>query len=148
MATLPCYEDKVLLCKRAIEPRFGLWTLPGGFLENDETTHEGAIRETREEACTDVDLLDIYSMYNLPHINQVHIFFRAEMQQAVFSAGTESLEVRLFSEPEIPWNQLAFIPVAETLKHYFQDRKSGRFPMHCGEIRFDPDSDSRIIKTL
>tara|TARA_R110000772_G_scaffold161502_21_gene272682 strand:+ start:381 stop:947 length:567 start_codon:yes stop_codon:yes gene_type:complete len=148
VATLPCYEDKVLLCKRAIEPRYGLWTLPGGFMENGETTHHGALRETREEACAEVELLDIYSLYNLPQINQVHIFFRATMQNLNFSAGAESLEVRLFTEAEIPWDKMAFTPVSETLKHYFEDRKKGAFPMHCAEVCTDPDTDTRISRRL
>lgn len=148
VGTLPCYEDKVLLCKRAIEPRYGLWTLPGGFMENGETTHQGALRETREEACAEVELLDIYSLYNLPHINQVHLFFRATMRNLKFSAGAESLDVRLFTEDEIPWQQMAFTPVTETLKHYFEDRESGVFPMHCAEICIDPDTDSRSTRRL
>jgi len=131
VCTLPVYEDKILLCKRAIDPRYGLWTLPGGFMENDETTHEGAIRETQEEACANIELVEIYSLYNLPHINQVHLFFRANLLDLNFAAGTESLDVKLFTEDEIPWQQLAFIPVIETLKHFFQDRIRNVFPMHC-----------------
>jgi len=138
--TLPIYEDKVLMCKRAIEPRYGLWTLPGGFMENDETTHEGAIRETQEEACAKVELIDIYSLYNLPKINQVHLFFRAILLDLNYAAGAESLEVNLFSEDEIPWKQIAFTPVEETLKHYFNDRTLNVFPMHCAEVLIDPST--------
>ncbi len=138
VCTLPVYEEKVLLCKRAIEPRKGLWTLPGGFMENDETTHEGALRETREEACANVELLDIYSLYNLSHINQVHLFFRANLLDLNFAAGAESLEVDLFTEQQIPWQEIAFTPVRETLKQYFRDRKQNIFPMHCAEVHFDP----------
>ena len=140
VCTLPIYEDKVLLCKRAIEPRHGFWTLPGGFMENSETTHEGAIRETQEEACANVELLGIYSLYNLTHINQVHLFFRANLLDLNFSAGIESLEVELFTEEQIPWQEIAFIPVAETLKLYFQDRTHNIFPMHSAEILIDPNT--------
>lgn len=140
VCTIPIYEDKVLLCKRAIEPRYGLWTLPGGFMENGESTHEGALRETKEEACANVELLDIYGLFNLPHINQVHLFFRANLLDLNFSSGAESLDVKLYSENEIPWKQLAFTPVTETLKHYFHDRNQNVFPMHCAEILIDPNT--------
>lgn len=146
VGTLPIYEDKVLLCKRAIEPRYGLWTLPGGFMENGETTHEGAIRETQEEANANIELLDIYSLYNLPHINQVHIFFRANLLDLNFAAGIESLEVEMFTEQQIPWQELAFIPVIETLKHYFHDKTRDVFPMHCGEILIDPKTKKRLTR--
>ncbi len=114
-------------------------------MENDESTHEGALRETREEANARVNLLDIYTLYSLPHINQVHLFFRAELLDLDFSAGDETLEVKLFSESEIPWNAIAFLPVHATLKHYFQDRQQGRFPMHCGEVRVDPTTGERRV---
>ncbi len=140
VGTIPVYEDKVLLCKRAIEPRYGLWTLPGGFMENGESTHEGAIRETREEACANVELLDLYGLFNLPQINQVHLFFRANLLNLNFSAGAESLDVKLYTEDDIPWDQLAFVPVMETLKHYFHDRNQNVFPMHCAEILIDPNT--------
>ncbi|MGA1741976.1 MAG: NUDIX hydrolase [Pseudohongiellaceae bacterium] len=146
VCTVPVHEDKVLLCKRAIEPRYGLWTLPGGFMENDETTHEGALRETLEEACARVELMDIYSLYNLPHINQVHLFFRAKLLDLNFAAGTESLDVKLFTEDEIPWQHIAFIPVLETLKHFFQDRVNNTFPMHCAEVVIETDSQKRTVR--
>jgi ADP-ribose pyrophosphatase YjhB (NUDIX family) len=145
VCTLPVHEDKVLLCKRAIEPRYGLWTLPGGFMENDETTHEGAIRETREEACARVELLDVYSLYSLPHINQVHLFFRANLLDLNFAAGPESLDVKLFTEDEIPWQEIAFTPVLETLKHYFNDRLNNVYPMHCADIVIDPQTKKRTV---
>lgn len=145
VCTLPCHGNQVLLCKRSIEPRYGLWTLPGGFMENDESTHEGALRETREEANARVNLLDIYTLYSLPHINQVHLFFRAELLDLDFSAGDETLEVKLFSESEIPWNAIAFLPVHATLKHYFRDREQGHFPIHCGEVRIDQATGERHV---
>ncbi len=140
ICTLPIYEDKVLLCKRGIEPHYGLWTLPGGFMENNETTHEGAIRETQEEACANIELMDIYSLYNLAHINQVYLFFRANLLDLNFAAGNESLDVELFTENQIPWQEIAFMPVAQTLERYFHDRNRNVFPMHCAEILIDPNT--------
>lgn len=109
-------------------------------MENGESTHAGALRETREEACANVELLDLYSLYNLPHINQVHLFFRANLLDLDFSSGAESLDVKLYSENDIPWKKLAFTPVMETLKHYFHDRNQDVFPMHCAEILIDPNT--------
>lgn len=135
VGTLPEWEDgRILLCLRAIEPRHGLWTLPAGFMENDETTWQGAARETLEEANARVEVHELYGLYNLPYINQVHLLFRAALLDLDFSLGAESLEVRLFSEAEIPWDQLAFRPVRYTLEHYFADRKRGRFTLHCGDL--------------
>ena len=127
-------ENKILLCRRAIEPRYGFWTLPGGFMENGETTTEAAIRETAEEANARIAIGDLYSMYSLPHINQVHILFRAKLLDMNFSPGSESLEVELFTEANIPWNEIAFRPVKLSLEHYFADRKKGHFGIHVGEL--------------
>ncbi|MFZ2525904.1 MAG: NUDIX hydrolase [Candidatus Ferrigenium altingense] len=127
-------ENKILLCRRAIEPRHGLWTLPGGFMENGETTAEAAIRETLEEANARIAIGDLYSMYSLPYINQVHLLFRAKLLDLDFSPGQESLEVRLFTEAEIPWDEIAFRPVKFSLEHYFSDRRKGQFCFHMGEI--------------
>src|SRR5690606_10145280 len=118
VCTIPRWEDKVLLCKRAIEPRYGLWTLPGGFLENGETTLEGALRETIEEAGARVSLQSLYTVYNLPHIDQVHLFFLATLQDLDFKSGPESLETRLFTREQIPWDDMAFVAVRDTLRHY------------------------------
>lgn len=135
VGTLPEWEDgRILLCLRAIEPRRGLWTLPAGFMENDETTWQGAARETLEEANARVEVHELYGLYNLPYINQVHLLFRATLLDLDFSPGAESLEVRLFSEAEIPWDQIAFRPVRYTLEHYFADRKRGRYTLHCGDL--------------
>ena len=131
---LPIFEDKVLLCKRAIEPRAGYWTLPAGFLENGETTATGAIRETMEEANAEVTINNLYTVFSLPHISQVYMFFKADMPREEFSAGVESLDVRLFSEADIPWDELSFPVVGETLKHYFADRVAGEFPTRYMEI--------------
>jgi ADP-ribose pyrophosphatase YjhB (NUDIX family) len=128
------WQTKILLCRRAIEPRHGLWTVPAGFLENGETTAAGAQRETLEEANARVEIQDLFSLYNLPHINQVYMLFRGNLMDASFGAGAETLEARLFDESEIPWNELAFVTVRNTLQHYFSDRRSGRFSLHIGTI--------------
>lgn len=133
---LAIYEDRVLLCKRAIPPRAGLWTLPAGFLENGETTIEGAIRETREEACADVRVQGLYTVFNLPHISQIYMFFRADLTRPEFRAGPESEDVQLFEEAQIPWDELAFPVIRDTLEHFFRDRPAGDFPVRVGDIRF------------
>jgi ADP-ribose pyrophosphatase YjhB (NUDIX family) len=132
---IPEWEDKVLLCRRAIEPKYGLWTLPAGFMENGETTAEGALRETWEEAGARVELGPLYTLFNLPHISQVYFMFRARLLDLDFKPGIESLEVRLFAEPEIPWEQIAFRTVRASLELYFQDRANGGFNFHFGDIR-------------
>ncbi|HEB59366.1 MAG TPA: NUDIX domain-containing protein [Gammaproteobacteria bacterium] len=131
---LPVWEDRVLLCRRAIEPQYGLWTLPAGFMENGETVEQAALRESWEEARANVHIDGLYTLYSLPHINQVYMLFRAQLQDQNFAAGPESLEVALFTETEIPWQQLAFRTIVETLRHYFADRRSGNFPFHMGTI--------------
>ncbi len=128
----------MLLCKRAIEPRYGLWTLPAGFMENGETTQQGAARETLEEACARVRVQDLYSLFNLPHINQVYMLFRSRLLDLDFGPGTESLEVKLFGERDIPWDELAFPVVRETLRLYFQDRPGGAYPLRSGDILREP----------
>ena len=135
VGTIPVWEDKILLCKRAIEPRYGLWTLPAGFMEEGETLEEGASRETREEANARVTIEQMYVTLSLPEISQVYVLFRAKLDDLDFGPGTESLEVKLFTEAEIPWDQLAFRTIEATLKHYFADRKTGNFPAHVGELR-------------
>ncbi|MDE3010619.1 MAG: NUDIX hydrolase [Pseudomonadota bacterium] len=131
---IPEWGDQVLLCKRAIEPRHGFWTLPAGFLENGETAAQGAARETLEEAEARVDVGPLYTFYNLPHISQIYLIFRGRLLDLNFGPGVESLEVRLFREDEIPWQDLAFRTVAETLRHYFADRAQGTFDFHIGDI--------------
>jgi len=131
---IPEWEGKILMCRRAIEPRHGLWTLPAGFLENHETTLEGAVRETLEEAHARVEISMLYALYNVPHINQVYLLFRGQLLDLNFKPGAESLEVQLFDERQIPWEKLAFRTVRETLKVYFSDRRSGSFSFHIGDI--------------
>jgi len=127
---LPIFEDKVLLCKRAIEPRREFWTLPAGFMENGESTEDGAIRESFEEALAELQNLNLYCLYSVPEIDQVFFFYRGELKHATaFGVGEESLEVQLFSEQEIPWEQLAFYTVVKTLRYFFEDRKQNQFPI-------------------
>lgn len=145
VCSLPCYEDKVLLCKRAIEPRYGFWTLPGGFMENGESTLQAAIRETHEEANARIETLELYSLFNVIHINQVHLFFRAQLQDLEFSSGTESLEVGLFTQAKVPWNDIAFPAVASTLQQYFLDLPLGRFPLRLADVVLD-ENNNRLIK--
>jgi ADP-ribose pyrophosphatase YjhB (NUDIX family) len=124
---LPESAERVLLCRRAIEPRYGLWTLPAGFLENGETVMAGAARETLEEANARVAVGELYTMISLPHISQIYMMFRARLLDLDFGPGPESLEVRLFHEDEIPWEELAFRTIGRTLRNFFFDRKADAF---------------------
>jgi ADP-ribose pyrophosphatase YjhB (NUDIX family) len=126
VGTIPVWEDKVLLCKRAIEPRYGFWTLPAGFMEIGETTAQGAARETLEEAGARVRMGELFSMMNVPHVHQVHLFYLADLADLDIEAGEESLEVKLVTEAEVPWDDLAFPTVIETLRQFFQERAAGR----------------------
>jgi len=132
--TLPVHEGKVLLCRRAIEPRRGYWTLPAGFMENGETSAQAAARETIEEAEAEVDIHGLYTVFNLPHISQVYLFYRAKVIDGKFGVGAESLESRLFAEQEIPWDELAFPTIQRTLQHYFADRIAGEFPVRSEDL--------------
>lgn len=128
-------KDQILLCRRSIAPRYGLWTLPAGFMENGETTAQAALRETFEEACARVEIRQLFALINVPHINQVHLFYRARLIDPGFAPGLETLETALFSEEGIPWEDLAFQTVALCLRAYFSDRKTGRFLFHEDEVR-------------
>jgi len=128
------WQGDILLCRRAIEPRLGLWTLPAGFMENGESTTQAAARETLEEACARVAIDDLFSLVNLPHYNQVHLFYRAQLLDAQFAAGVESLETALFPEADIPWDEIAFRSVTLCLKAYFADRRRGRFGFHEDDL--------------
>jgi ADP-ribose pyrophosphatase YjhB (NUDIX family) len=130
---IPEWENRILLCKRAIEPRYGYWTLPAGFMENDETTQEAAERETLEEANARVELLGLYTVMNIPHTNQVYMMFRSRLLDLDFGPGTESLECKLFHEEEVPWHELAFPTISHTLRLYFEER-SAQFGVHLGDI--------------
>lgn len=134
LGCIPEWEDRILLCKRAIEPRLGLWTLPAGFMENGETTAEAALRETLEEANARVELSGIFTVLSVPYVNQVHIFYRSRLLDLDFGPGAESLEVELFRESDIPWEELAFRTVTTTLQHFFADRRQGEFHLHAGDV--------------
>lgn len=131
---IPEWEDRILLCRRAIEPRHGLWTVPAGFMENGETTGDGAARETLEEANARVEVLSLFAIYNIPHISQVYMLFRARLLDLDFFPGEETLEIKLCNEAEIPWNEIAFATVRNTLTHYFNDKRRGHFGFHMGTI--------------
>lgn len=127
-------NKKILLCKRAIEPRAGLWTVPGGYMENGETSRNAARRETLEETGSEVKLKELFVIANSPHANHVNLLYLAELQQADFHPTTESSEVALFTENEIPWDEIAFYTVKLALTWYFEDQNKGRFLLH--EIDF------------
>ena len=132
---LPVWENKVLLCRRAIEPAYGLWNVPSGYLENGETVEAGAQREVWEEAAARVSLIGIHAVYSIPHIDQVYIHFLGELIEGRFGVGEESLESHLFTEEEIPWSEIAFTSSRFTLKRYFSDRREGRRQVHLGHFR-------------
>jgi len=134
VGTVPVWGEQVLLCRRNIEPRYGLWTLPAGFLELGETTEAGAVRETDEEAGARIDLEGLFAVLNVVRVGQVHLFYRARLLDTDFAPGPESIETRLFHEHEVPWEALAFRTVRETLERYFADRRRGRFEVHCADI--------------
>ena len=138
VGALPVWEDKILLCRRAIEPRHGMWTLPAGFMENDETTAQAAARETAEEARARIEVGELYTMIDVPYISQVHLVYRARLLDLDFSAGEESLEVALLREDEIPWDQIAFRTIGMTLRYFFEDRRRGNWPFHCTSLALPP----------
>lgn len=131
---IPELQDRVLLCRRAIEPRYGYWTLPAGFMENAETVAQGALRETLEEAGARVDLGAAFSMISVPRVNQVHLFFLARVIDLELKPGAETLEIRQFQESEVPWPEIAFRTVGMTLRYWFADRGAGKFGFHVEEI--------------
>jgi ADP-ribose pyrophosphatase YjhB (NUDIX family) len=128
------WQDRVLLCKRAIEPRLGFWTVPAGYMENGETAFAGATRETLEEANARVEIASLYAFYNIPHISQVYLLFRARLLDPAVSPGAETQEVRLCAESEIPWDQIAFASVRNALARYYEDRKRGKFEFHMATV--------------
>ena len=134
VGTVPHWDDQVLLCRRNIEPRRGLWTLPAGFMELDETTAQGAARETVEEAGAEFEMQGLFSVLNVARVGQVHLFYRARLLSTRFAPGTETQEARLFSEAQIPWDEIAFRTVKETLERYFADRRHGHYGVHTVDI--------------
>ena len=142
VGSIPVWEKdgqlQVLLCRRAIEPRHGYWTLPAGFMENEETTQQAAVRETEEEAGANVELGNLFTLLNVAHVHQVHLFYLATLRDLDFAPGIESLEVALFTEDQIPWDELAFPTIRSTLELFFADRikvrEGGRYGFHSHAI--------------
>ena len=142
VGSIPVWEQdghvQILLCKRAIEPRYGYWTLPAGFMENEETTEQAAMRETEEEAGADVELGKLFTLLNVAHVHQVHLFYLARLRNLDFAPGEESLEVQLFTQDEIPLGDLAFPTVRTTLELFFADRvkvrEGGSYGFHSRDI--------------
>ena len=128
-------NDKILMAKRNINPRIGLWTLPAGFMENAETLQDGALRETFEETCSEAEIIKPYSMFSLPHINQVHMFFLANLLDENFGPTIESSEVKLFNVIDILWDEIAFPTVEKTLKYYIEDLDTGNFIFREEDIK-------------
>ncbi len=134
VGTVPVLGARVLLCRRNIEPRKGFWTLPAGFMELGETTEQGAIRETVEEAGAEIELEALFTVLNVVHVGQVHFYYRARMLDDRLDPGPETIEAQLFDEADVPWDELAFKTVKVTLEHFFADRREGQFPIHCADI--------------
>jgi len=139
VGSVPTWEGKLLLCKRGIEPRLGFWTIPAGFMENDETLEAGAAREAHEEAIIDVEIGSLLLLANVTHARQVHVFFRSRMRTPDFGITHESLEVQLVDERDIPWGELAFPSTEAALRYYVADRAAGVEHHHVAEMkrRFD-----------
>jgi ADP-ribose pyrophosphatase YjhB (NUDIX family) len=135
IGTVPEHEGRVLLCRRAIEPRYGYWTLPAGFMENDETTGQAALRETLEEAGATIELQEPFTLISVPRVNQVHLFYRARLRSLEFKPGEETLEVALVEEAGIPWQDIAFRTVGYTLKRWFEDRSRGNYQFHAADLQ-------------
>jgi ADP-ribose pyrophosphatase YjhB (NUDIX family) len=151
LGTIPVWEKdgelKVLLCKRAIEPRYGYWTLPAGFMENNETTAEAAMRETQEEAGANIELGKLFTLLNVARVHQVHMFYLATLRDLDFAPGEESLDVQMFAEADIPWDDLAFPTIRTTLELFFADRvkireSGGGYGFHTQDISRNMRSDS------
>lgn len=134
------YENKILLCKRAIEPRLGQWTLPAGFMENNETTVQAAQRETFEEASAKINNIQLFCTVSIPHISQVYIMYRGQLADGFAKPGIESLATKLFSEAEINWDTLAFPVIVESLKLYFNNKNNAQFNTHNGEMCRDENN--------
>ena len=131
---LPEWQDQILLCRRAIDPRTGFWTFPAGFMETGESTDQAAARETLEEAKAHVDIISLYAVFSLPHISQVYVVFRGNMRRPDCGVGSESMEVQFFHPDKVPWESLAFPVISETLARYVHDRNRGRFEVHTGIV--------------
>jgi ADP-ribose pyrophosphatase YjhB (NUDIX family) len=135
---VPVYDGKILLCQRAIEPRKHYWTLPAGFMENGETSVQGAARETWEEARARVSNIDLYRVFDVPYISQIYMFYRCDLDDGVHGAGPESLATGLFSQEDVPWDKIAFPVVTQTLREFFSDADAGQFPVRVSAIDHRP----------
>lgn len=131
---IPVFQDQILLCQRNIEPRKGKWTLPAGYLENQETVQEGALRETLEETRARVRIMGPYRLFNIVFVDQIYLMFRAELTTQEFGPTSESIQVRLFKEAEIPWDDIAFEVIRQTLMDFFQDRNQGAYPFKIKDL--------------
>jgi len=138
VGAIPEYGEEILLCKRDIEPGRGKWTLPAGYLENGESAQDGALRETFEESRARVEIIAPYRVFNIPHVNQIYFMFRANLSEPEFAPTPESIDVRLFHEKDIPWDEIAFKVIKETLRHYFNDRTKGEYSFEMGDIHPHP----------
>jgi ADP-ribose pyrophosphatase YjhB (NUDIX family) len=142
VGTIPVFQDRILMCKRNIDPRKGCWTLPAGYLENEESVQQGAVRETLEETRAQVQILSPYRMFNILFVDQIYMMFIAELLSQDFGPTTESTDVRLFSQSNIPWDEIAFDVIRQTLEDYFTDRKN------AGDHEFNPEAFMFKIKDL
>lgn len=133
---IPEWNERILFCRRAIEPQYGKWTIPAGFLEKGETLAAAAKRETFEEAGAVLAALEPFALFDLVFVGQIYLIFRSGLKDPGFKAGDESLEVRFFREEEVPWKDLAFPVIRKSLRLYFKDRAKGDFSFHTGEIKF------------
>jgi ADP-ribose pyrophosphatase YjhB (NUDIX family) len=132
---IPQWEDRILMCRRNIEPQKGLWTLPAGYLENGETVVDGARRETWEETCARVEDLLPYLLFDITYVHQIYLMFRGRLEKPEFQITSESAEVVLMREEEIPWDKIAFRAIENTLRRFFSDRSSGQFPFRIRRLR-------------
>jgi len=134
VGSIPELNKQILLCKRNIEPCKGKWTLPAGYLENGESVQDGAMRETLEETMAEVKIIEPYRLFNIVFVDQIYFMFRADLMSDKFGPTNESTDVRLFDEKDIPWKDIAFEVIKQTLEHYFQDRKKGMFPFKIFDL--------------
>ena len=140
------WEGKILLCKRAIKPRLGLWTLPAGFMEKHETVEECARRESFEEATAEIENIALFSLYSLPHISQIYVIYSGILKGGRAEPGEESSQVKLFAPDEIPWSEIAFDIIEENLKLYLE-HGPGNGHVHTGTVMPRPGSGAQAEKT-
>jgi ADP-ribose pyrophosphatase YjhB (NUDIX family) len=134
VSCIPLWEDKIMLCRRGIEPQLGFWNIPGGFLENQEAVEKGALREMFEETGCEGTIVRLHSVYTVLPVQQVHVCFLVNMNNTDYHLTPESTEIQLFAEADIPWKDVAFISNKFALKHFFEDRRQGTYKTHLGEF--------------